>query len=187
MRTFTVRNSALGALLALLLLPLPASAVPLLTWSTSSIALSPTTTDITFDVDPNGTPLAGVTLYLSALATGLEIVSIQSSDAEIATSGPALNSGNYEASFVGGFLVDRSGPFTVGTVTVEGFTPGTPLVLLGTSYYLDAGFSVIPIPQQDVATVATPEPTSAALLSLGILVLAGLRRGHGATQPRLRS
>src|SRR5262245_38552297 len=157
MRSFTVRSTASGALLALLFLALPASALPLLTWAPSSIALTPGTTTIQFDVDPNGTPLSGVTLYFSGLAAGLHIVSAQTTDPDFS---PSWGSSppNEEASFLGGFATDRTLPFTVGTLTVEGLTPGTQLELLGTSSFTDSGFNDIPISQQIVAIVGVPEP-----------------------------
>jgi hypothetical protein len=167
-RQFSVRSVVLSGIL--FLLALPAAAAPILNVAPSLISLSATQTVITFDVDPNGTALSAVVINLSALASGLQIVSIQSPDAEISASGPALVGSDYQAGFVGTFLFDRSSPFTVGTVTVEGFTVGTPLVVAGN--FTDSAFSDIFFGPFTVATVtATPEPTSAALLSLGLLVL----------------
>lgn len=177
MRFFAIRNSALSGLAAVLLLALPASADPILSVTPTSIALSPTQTVLSFSVDPNGTDIAGLQLNLSALASGLVITSIQSLDGEISASGPTLVGGDYLAGFIGGFLVNRSAPFSVGTVTVEGLTPGTPLVLEGTSYFTDAGFNDIFVGPIDVATVVTtPEPTSIALVTLGLVGLFAARR-----------
>jgi hypothetical protein len=166
------RTSALSAAV-LLVLAIPASGAPILSATPSTIALSPTQTVITFAVDPNDTPLAALVFNLSALASGLEIVGIQSLDAQIITSGPALVGGDYLAGFAGTFFPDRSAPFTVGTVTVEGLTPGTPLVLSGN--FTDSSFNDIPVGPSDVAIVM-PEPTALALLSLGLLGLALMRR-----------
>jgi hypothetical protein len=150
--------------------------VPLLSVTPSTIPLSPTQIVLDFDVDPNGTPLAGVTFFLESLAAGLEIVDVQGGDAEILGSS-GLNGGNYEGSFIGVFGSDRSAPFSVGTVTLEGLTPGTPLVLLGSSSFLDSGFNDIFIGPLNVANVvSTPEPGTAALLGLGIAGLAAVGR-----------
>ena len=158
-------------------LAFPAAAAPLLGVSTASIAESPTQTVITFSVDPNGTDLSGLVLNFSALASGLEIVAIASLDGQIATSGPAPVSGDWVAGFGGTFLVDRSAPFTVGTLTLEGFVSGTPLVASGN--FTDSLFNDIPIGPSNVAVV-TPEPHSASLLALGFALLALGRRGRSA-------
>lgn len=165
-------SSLLGLAAAIGIAALPASADPILSVSTSTILLTPTTTTIQFDVDPNDTPLSAFVLNLSALATGLEIVSIQA-EPGFFSSGPALNGSNYEAGFGGFFFPDRSTPFTVGTVTVEGFTSGTPLVASGE--WTDATPTVIAFGPLNVATVV-PEPNSLSLLSLGLLALALHRR-----------
>jgi hypothetical protein len=141
----------------------------------STIPLAPTQTVITFEVDPNGTPLVGLLLNLSALASGLEIVGIDSLDVDIIFSGPSLVGGDYVAGFAGNFFPDRTTPFIVGTVTVQGFTPGTPLVASGN--FTDSGFNDIPIGPSNVAVVEAPEPKGIALLSLGLLALAAHRRG----------
>jgi hypothetical protein len=60
-------------------------------------------------------------------------------------------------------------------LTVEGFTPGSPLILNGE--FTDSLFETIPIGPTDVAVVGTPEPVTAVLFSLGLLGLAALRRG----------
>ena len=177
MNRYLVRSPALGALLALLFLALPASALPLVTWAPSSIALTPGTTTIQFDINPNGTPLSGVTLYFSGLSADLHIVSAQTTDPDFSASSGQIPP-NDVASFVGGFASDRTLPFTVGTLTVEGLAPGTQLDLLGTSSFTDGGFNDIPISQQVVATVGVPEPASAVLLGLGLVALVGRRRAR---------
>jgi hypothetical protein len=169
----TMRRTILIA--ASLLLALPAAADPILTVTPSTIALSPTQTVLTFDVDPSDTPLAGLLFNLSSLASGLEIVSIASAEpGVILTSGPVLSGGDYQASFSAFFFPDRIASFTVGTVTVEGFTPGTPLVLTGE--WTDSLFNTIPIPPTNVALVAAPEPASAALFAIGLAGLAVVGR-----------
>src|SRR4029450_584137 len=122
-------------------------------------------TVITFDVDPNGTPLSAVLINLSSLASGLAMLSILTSDPDVVTSDPTLVGSDYHAGFVATFDFDRSSPFTVGTLTVEGLTAGTPLVASGN--YTDSGFNDIFFGPSDVATVV-PEPGSAGLLSLGL-------------------
>jgi hypothetical protein len=177
-----MRRSLLGLATGILIAAPPASADPILSVSTSTILLDPDTTTIQFDVVSDGTTsLIGLLINLSGLATGLEILSIQSLHPDIATSGPGLLGGDSVAGFVdtgGGAFVfpGISTSFAVGTVTVVGFTPGTPLVASGT--FTDSGFNEIEI-AMTVATVV-PEPKSSALLALGLLALAVQRRGHGA-------
>jgi hypothetical protein len=165
-----MRASIPGAVL-LVLAALPAAATPILTVTPSAIAKSPTQTVLTLDVDPNGTPLSTLLFNVSSLATGLEIVGIQSAEpGTILVSGPALVGTDYRASFSGFFFPDRVAPFSVGTLTAQGFTPGTPLVLEGE--YTDSLFDTIPIGPTDIAVVTSPEPGTAALVSLGLLGLA---------------
>jgi hypothetical protein len=160
---------------SLILAALPAAAAPILTVTPSSIDLSPTPTVLTFEVDPNGTPVSTFLFNLSALATDVEIAGIQSAEPGIINvSGPALVAGDYQASFSALFFPDRIASFSVGTLTVEGFTAGTPLVLNGE--FTDSFFNTIPIGPTNVAFVGVPEPGTAALLSLGFLGLATLRR-----------
>jgi len=166
------RNFVLSGIFCLL--ALPASAAPILNMTTSSIALSPTQTSITFSVDPNGTPLAAIVVNLSSLASGLQIVSIASLDAEIFTSGPSLG-GDLAGFFGGPFALDRTLPFDLGTVTLEGFTAGTPLVAGGN--FTDSTLSDIFFGPTSGATVV-PEPTTSSLLCLGLLALAVRRRSR---------
>lgn len=173
-----MRKWALVALAAWLgLVAIPASADPILDVTPSTIDLSPSLTVITLQVDPADTPLSALVLTLSGLASGLEIVGIAPLDPFIFTSGPTLTGGNWEASFGGFFPTDRTGSFAIGTVTVRGLTPGTDLVLTGDWTGPGPGFPSILIPPTIVGTVvSTPEPTTGALLSLGLLALAGWRR-----------
>lgn len=165
--------------IVLLLAALPAAADPILSVTPSSIDLAPTQTVLTFAVDPNGTLVSTLLFNLSSVASGLGIVGIQSAEPGIITvSGPMLVGGDYQASFSAFFFPDRIASFTVGTVTVEGFTSGTPLVLRGE--FTDALFNTILIDPTNVALVGVPEPGTAALVSLGLLGLAALRRGRGA-------
>src|SRR5262245_44642242 len=62
----------------------------------------------------------------------------------------------------------RSGRAIVpkGTLTVQGLTPGTALVLSGK--WIDSFFNTIAIPATDVAVVATTEPGTAGLLALAL-------------------
>jgi hypothetical protein len=180
-----MRHSILGAVF-LVLAALPATAAPILTVAPSSIELSPTQTVLTLEVDPNGTPVSTLLFNLSSLATGIEIVNILSAEPGIINvSGPALAGGEYQASFSALFFPDRVTSFTVGTLTVEGFTPGSPLVLSGE--FTDAFFNTIPIGPTDVAVVGAPEPATAVLFSLGLLGLAALRRRQLCTCIRARS
>ena len=160
---------------SLVLVALPAAAAPILTVAPSSIDFSPTQTVLTFEVDPNGTPLSSLLFNFSSLATGVEIVDIVSAEPGIINvSGPALVGGDYQASFSALFFPDRIASFTVGTLTVEGFTLDSPLVLSGE--FTDSFFNTIPIGPTNVALVGVPEPGTAALLSLGLLGVAALRR-----------
>jgi hypothetical protein len=165
-----MRTSIPGAVL-LVLAALPAAATPILTLTPSAIAQSPTQTVLTFDVDPNGTPVSTLLFNLSSLATDLEIMGIQSAEpGTIIVSGPALVGSDYQASFSAFFFPDRVDSFTVGTLTVEGFTPGTPLVLSGE--FTDPLFNTIAIGPTNIAVVMVPEPGTATLVSLGLLGLA---------------
>ncbi len=171
-----MRHSILGAVL-LVMAAFSAAAAPILTVTPSLIELSPAQTVLTLEVDPNGTPVSTLLFNLSSLATDVEIVSILSAEPGIINvSGPALVGGEYQASFSAFFFPDRVASFSVGTVTVEGFTPGGPLVLSGE--FTDAFFNTIPVGPTNVAVVGTPEPATAVLFSLGLLGLVALRRGQ---------
>jgi hypothetical protein len=63
----------------------------------------------------------------------------------------------------------------VGTLTVAGFAPGTPLVASGN--YTDGTFNVLLFGPTIVATVV-PEPGTAALIGLGFALLATRRRSR---------
>ncbi len=171
-----MRTSIPGAVL-LVLAAVPAAATPILTVAPSAIVESPTQTVLTFDVDPNGTLVSTLLFNLSSLATGLEIVGIQSAEPGIIiVSGPALVGSDYQASFSAFFFPDRVDSFTVGTLTVEGFTAGTPLVLNGE--FTDPLFNTIAIGPTSIAVVMVPEPGTAILFSLGLLGLAFRRSSH---------
>lgn len=163
---------ALALATSLLLASLPATADPILSVTPSAdVALSPTQTVLTFQVDPNDLPLAGLVFNFSALASGLTIVAIQSLDVDVEAFGPSTSAGQSQASFVGDFTPDRSAPFTVGTVTVEGFTAATALVLSGSWTGGGPSFPEPPIGPQGVAVVV-PEPSTALVLAQGLLLLA---------------
>jgi hypothetical protein len=171
-----MRHAILSAII-LVLAALPAAAAPILSVTPSSIELSPTQTVLTFDVDPNGTAISTLLFNLSSLASGLEIVGIVSAEPGIiSVSGPSLVGGDFQASFSAFFFPDRVASFSVGSVTVEGFIPGTPLVLSGE--FTDSLFQTIVISPTNVAIVGVPEPGTAVLVSLGLIGLAALRRGR---------
>jgi hypothetical protein len=179
-RGVTMRASIAGAVL-LVLAALPAAATPILTVTPSAIGGSPAQTVLTFDVDPNATPVSTLLFNLSSVASGLEIVGIQSAEpGTIIVSGPALVGSDYQASFSAFFFPDRTDSFTVGTLTVEGFTPGTPLVLSGE--FTDPIFNTIAIGPTIVAVVMLPEPGTASLVSLGLLGLAFRRSSPRASR-----
>lgn len=173
-----------AATAAVILLTSTASADPTLTLSTTEIQFSPTMTVISFTVDPNDTPLSAVVLNFSALASGLEIVAVTPTDVQIAGSGPMLNGGDWEGGFVGAFATDRTLPFEVGTLTLEGFVADTPLVLTGN--YTDGSFNDIPIGPVDVAFVI-PEPAMATVELTALAVILGLYRSRHRGMPFSRA
>ena len=158
-----------------ILLASASSADPILTVLPDEIELSPTTTVVTVVVDPNDTPLSAVVLNFSSLASGLEMLAVTPTDAEITSSGPALNGDDWEGGFVGGFEQDRTQQFEVGTLTLEGFESETPLVLTGN--YTDRDFNDILIDPTDVAFVV-PEPATSALQLAALGAVLGLRRSR---------
>lgn len=177
---------SIPSLMVLLLAALPAAADPILTVTPSSVDLSPTQTVLSFEVDPNGTVISTLLFNFSSAASGLEIVDIQSAEPGIiTTSGPSLVGGDYQASFSAFFFPDRSSSFTVGTITVEGFTAGTPLVLVGE--FTDSLFNTILIEPTIVAVVGAPEPGTGSLVSLGLLGLAALRRPRRRTRHPMKT
>ncbi|HEY5658453.1 MAG TPA: PEP-CTERM sorting domain-containing protein [Myxococcota bacterium] len=168
-------RNAIASIFFIALAAFPAAAAPILTIAPSAIDLSPTQTLLTLEVDPNGTAVSTLLFNLSSAATDIEIVGIASAEPGIINvSGPALVGGDYQASFSAFFFPDRIANFSVGTLTVEGFTAGTSLMLSGE--FTDALFNTFAIGPTDVAIVGTPEPGTAGLLSLGILGLAVARR-----------
>ena len=167
---------------ALLLLAPEALAAPILTVTTSSIELAPPQTVITFgvdfDADPALTPVSAIVLNLSSLTSGLQILAIASLDPAIGTSGPAPSGADTVAGFSGGFITDRIAPFAVGTLTVAGLTPGTPLVAEGNfTVFNGSGFNDLVFGPTNVATVV-PEPGTAALVGLGFALLVALRQSR---------
>jgi len=173
-------SRSISLAIILLVAALPAAADPILTVTPSSVALSPTQTVLTFEVDPNGTEVSTLLFNVTALASGLEIVAIGSAEPGIInTSGPTLASGEYQASFSAFFFPERLTSFVVGTLIVEGFTLGTPLEVSGE--FTDSLFNTYVIPLTSVAVVGAPEPGTASLVSLGLVALAALgRRRSGA-------
>ena len=168
-----------------------ASAAPILGASSDSIALSDSTT-ISFVVDTNDTTLAGLRLAFTALADGLTIEAVQSTDFAVTALGPTFDLGLsilytgggtnmpvWQATLQGDFLSTPRLPdtiITVGTVTVRGAAPGTSLVL--TAEFTPLSGDAIIIGPSGVATVV-PEPGTLALVALGVAALAitGRRRG----------
>jgi hypothetical protein len=134
-------------------------------------------TVVTVEVDPNGTPLAGVLLNFSSLASGLEILEVVATDVEIESSGPAQEGDNWEGSFGGAFDFNKTMPFEVGTLTLEGFVDTTPLVLTGEFLaFVDDELVDIPIDLTDVAVV--PEPAMPALQLAALATIFGLSRSR---------
>jgi len=153
-----------------------ASAAPIIRASTDSIALSDSTT-ISFEVDTNDTTLAGLQLVFTALATGLTIEAVQRTDDAITAIGPALDAGMWQATLQGFFSPARLPGTTiqVGTVTVRGLEPGTPLVLTAELTPL-VGDPIVMGP--DAVATVVPEPRTVSLVALGVaaLAIAGRRR-----------
>jgi hypothetical protein len=168
------RLPSLSITIAAILIASESSASPTLMLSTPSIALSPTETMITITVDPNGTPLSALVLNFSGLATELTILDpVTPIEPGIEASGPTLLGDVWLADFAGAFLSDRTLPFEVGTLILEGFVPGGLLVLEGN--YTDASFVDFPILPMSVAHVV-PEPESTASVAACMFVLACLLR-----------
>jgi hypothetical protein len=171
MRTFLL------AVPALLLLAPQASALPILSAAPSSIPLS-TQTVLTLSINTNDgsgdVPLTALDLDLLALTSGLQILAAVSLVPSIVASGPGASGSDTLVSFVGTFgPPPLSGFIDVGTLTVQGVVAGTPIRALGN--FTDAFFTDIPIDDPNLAT-AVPEPASAALIGLGIALLAAWRR-----------
>jgi hypothetical protein len=158
-----------------ILLAAASSADPILTPSTDQIATSPTQTVISFEVDTNGTPLSALILSFSSLASGLTMLAVSPTDAEIGSSGPSLSGGDWIGSLGGTFTVDRTGLILVGSLTLEGLVHGTPLLVTGS--YTDDFFVTIPITPMNIAFVV-PEPDSLVLLGLGLVALASRGRSQ---------
>jgi MYXO-CTERM domain-containing protein len=157
------------------LLAAPASAAPIPVVAPTSIDLAPTQTLIAFSIDPNGTPVSAFQLDLSALVAGLTVVSITPEPGINGSGG--ISGGDWIGGFNAVFGTDQLALFPVGTVLVEGLVGGTPLVLEGTSYFVDDLFNLIPVGPLDVATVvATPEPGASSLVALGLAAIALRRR-----------
>ncbi len=129
MSTLTTTISQLGAVLHRYGRP-PVDAV--LSVSTSSIAVGPATTDITFSVDPSGTPLAAFVMHLSVNTSEIQLVDVGGgscwASASFATSCD-VPGGLFGA--VGNFAVDQAAPFVIGTARVRGLVPGTRVAVTG--------------------------------------------------------
>lgn len=102
-------------------------------------------------VDPNGTALSAVVLNFSAEESGLQILDVASSDAQMSTSGPALSGTIAQGGFAGVFAQDRLNQFEAGTLTLEGVQLGAALTLQGN--YTDGEFNDLPIESQTAARV----------------------------------
>ena len=168
-----------AALLAVLAAGVPpAGAAPVLDVTPTAVALSPTQTLLTLRVDPNGTALTSLVFDLSALASGLEIVAAASLAPDVVAEAPSLSGGDWIAGFTALFAGERTAPFDVGTLTLEGLVAGTPLVLSGGYTGAAPGFADLPVAPSAIATVV-PEPAAGALLAQGLLLLAARgRRGR---------
>lgn len=142
--------------LALLLLAGIARAEIIITVTPDVIELSPPSTVLQFDVDPNGEEIAAIVINLSSLVSGLQMINIISLDPEITTSGP-LNTPPWSlASFRDTFVASRTTPFTVGTVEAEGLTSAFTLSM--NVSYVNGLLEDVVLPTAEVAIVVGTTP-----------------------------
>ena len=167
-------------ILSALLFAAGAQAAPIvmIDGGTSAVALTPgSSATITIGITPDAHYVSGYNLIFEVSDTAsISLVSC-SPQAGVQSSCPA---GGLNFTFGAALSADAVSPFTVASFVVKvaaGAAAGATLMLTSASTVTDAGFNDIFVGPLTIASLAVPEPTSAALLAAGLgLALLGRRR-----------